>query len=202
LKIECKGENMIAINNKLIRAVIITMALLIFLLNTSSASADNWRMSIEASSQTENVTFGIDPGATNDPDMGLDQTPKIPQAPDVSFTQMGLIDELTGTPMQTLINKDKMDWVLVVTLNKLPSTTIFWNSSGLPENLDITINDIDMKTGSSFVLIGNQSDSVVYEIHVNASTVTHPVVYSYDSSIAPERESLFQNIQNFLSQIF
>jgi len=202
LKIECKGENMIAINNKLIRAVIITMALLIFLLNTSSASADNWRMSIEASSQTENVTFGIDPGATNDPDMGLDQTPKIPQAPDVSFTQMGLIDELTGTPMQTLINKDKMDWVLVVTLNKLPSTTIFWNSSGLPENLDITINDIDMKTGSSFVLIGNQSDSVVYEIHVNASIVTHPVVYLYDSSIAPERESLFQNIQNFLSQIF
>ena len=193
---------MIAINNKLIRAVIITMALLIFLLNTSSASADNWRMSIEASSQTENVIFGIDPGATNDPDMGLDQTPKIPQAPDVSFTQMGLIDELTGTPMQTLINKDKMDWVLVVTLNKLPSTTIFWNSSGLPENLDITINDIDMKTGSSFVLIGNQSDSVVYEIHVNASIVTHPVVYSYDSSIAPERESLFQNIQNFLSQIF
>jgi hypothetical protein len=193
---------MIAINNKLIRAVIITMALLIFLLNTSSASADNWRMSIEASSQTENVTFGIDPGATNDPDMGLDQTPKIPQAPDVSFTQMGLIDELTGTPMQTLINKDKMDWVLVVTLNKLPSTTIFWNSSGLPENLDITINDIDMKTGSSFVLIGNQSDSVVYEIHVNASIVTHPVVYLYDSSIAPERESLFQNIQNFLSQIF
>ncbi|KAF5422048.1 MAG: hypothetical protein C5S41_10305 [Candidatus Methanomarinus sp.] len=202
MKIECKGENMIAINNKLIRAVIITMALLIFLLNTSSASADNWRMSIEASSQTENVTFGIDPGATNDPDMGLDQTPKIPQAPDVSFTQMGLIDELTGTPMQTLINKDKMDWVLVVTLNKLPSTTIFWNSSGLPENLDITINDIDMKTGSSFVLIGNQSDSVVYEIHVNASIVTHPVVYLYDSSIAPERESLFQNIQNFLSQIF
>jgi hypothetical protein len=193
---------MIAINNKLIRAVIITMALLIFLLNTSSASADNWRMSIEASSQTENVAFGIDPGATNDPDMGLDQTPKIPQAPDVSFTQMGLIDELTGTPMQTLINKDKMDWVLVVTLNKLPSTTIFWNSSGLPENLDITINDIDMKTGSSFVLIGNQSDSVVYEIHVNASIVTHPVVYSYDSSIAPERESLFQNIQNFLSKIF
>ena len=193
---------MIAINNKLIRAVIITMALLIFLLNTSSASADNWRMSIEASSQTENVIFGIDPGATNDPDMGLDQTPKIPQAPDVSFTQMGLIDELTGTPMQTLINKDKMDWVLVVTLNKLPSTTIFWNSSGLPENLDITINDIDMKTGSSFVLIGNQSDSVVYEIHVNASIVTHPVVYLYDSSIAPERESLFQNIQNFLSQIF
>jgi hypothetical protein len=159
-------------------------------------------MSIEASSQTENVAFGIDPGATNDPDMGLDQTPKIPPAPDVSFTQMGLIDELTGTPMQTLINKDKMDWVLVVTLNKLPSTTIFWNSSGLPENLDITINDIDMKTGSSFVLIGNQSDSVVYEIHVNASIVTHPVVYSYDSSIAPERESLFQNIQNFLSKIF
>ena len=193
---------MIAINNKLIRAVIITMALLIFLLNTSSASADNWRMSIEASSQTENVIFGIDPGATNDPDMGLDQTPKIPQAPDVSFTQMGLIDELTGTPMQTLINKDKMDWVLVVTLNKLPSTTIFWNSSGLPENLDITINDIDMKTGSSFVLIGNQSDSVVYEIHVNASIVTHPDVYSYDSSLAPERESFFQNIQNFLSKIF
>ncbi len=59
-----------------------------------------------------------------------------------------------------------------------------------------------MKTGSSFVLIGNQSDSVVYEIHVNASIVTHPVVYSYDSSIAPERESLFQNIQNFLSKIF
>ena len=193
---------MIAINNKLIRAVIITMALLIFLLNTSSASADNWRMSIEASSQTENVIFGIDPGATNDPDMGLDQTPEIPQAPDVSFTQMGLIDELTGTPMQTLINKDKMDWVLVVTLNKLPSTTIFWNSSGLPENLDITINDIDMRTGSSFVLIGNQSDSVVYEIHVNASIVTHPVVDSYDSSIAPERENLFLNIQRFLRKIF
>ncbi len=193
---------MTAINNKLIRAIIITLALLIFLLNTSSASADNWRMSIEASSQTENVTFGIDPGATNDPDMGLDQTPKIPQAPDVSFTQMGLIDELTGTPMQTLINKDKMDWVLVVTLNKLPSTTIFWNSSGLPENLDITINDIDMRTGSSFVLSGNQSDSVVYEIHVNASIVTHPVLYSYDSSFAPERKSLFQNIQSFLSKIF
>ncbi|MCK5217735.1 MAG: hypothetical protein KAJ93_08095 [Methanosarcinales archaeon] len=193
---------MTAINNKLIRAIIITLALLIFLLNTSSASADNWEMIIEASSQTENVTFGIDPGATNDPDMGLDQTPKIPQAPDVSFTQMGLIDELTGTPMQTLINKDKMDWVLVVTLNKLPSTTIFWNSSGLPENLDITINDIDMRTGSSFVLSGNQSDSVVYEIHVNASIVTNPVLYSYDSSLAPEREGLFQTIQRFLSNIF
>lgn len=193
---------MIAINNKLIRAVIITLALLIFLLNTSSASADNWRMSIEASSQTENVTFGIDPGATNDPDMGLDQTPEIPQAPDVSFTQMVLVDELTGTPMQTLINKDKMDWVLVVTLNKLPSTTIFWNSSGLPENLDITINDIDMRTGSSFVLSGNQSDSVVYEVHVNASIVTPPVLYSYDSSLTPEGESLFQNIQSFLSKIF
>ena len=193
---------MIAINNKLIRAIIITLALLIFLLSTSSASADKWRMSIEASSQTENVTFGIHPGATNDPDMGLDQTPEIPQAPDVSFTQMSLTDGSTGTPMQTLINKDKMDWVLVVTLNKLPSTTIFWNSSGLPENLDITINDIDMRTGSSFDLIGNQSDSVVYEIHVNASIVTHPVVYSYDSSFAPERESLFQNIQNFLSKIF
>ncbi len=193
---------MIAINNKLIRAIIITLALLIFLLSTSSASADKWRMSIEATSQTENVIFGIDPGATNDPDMGLDQTPKIPQAPGVSFTQMGLIDELSDTPMQTLINKDKMHWVLVVTLNKLPSTTIFWNSSGLPENLDITINDIDMRTGSSFVLSGNQSDSVVYEIHVNARIVTNPVSYSYDSSLAPEREGLFQTIQRFLSNIF
>jgi hypothetical protein len=193
---------MIAINNKLIRAIIITLALLIFLLSTSSASADKWRMSIEATSQTENVIFGIDPGATNYPDMGLDQTPKIPQAPDVSFTQMVLIDELTGTPMQTLINKDKMDWVLVVTLNKLNSTTISWNSSGLPENLDISINDIDMRTGRSFDLSGNQNDSVVYEIHVNASIVTPPVLYSYNSSLAPEREGLFQTIQRFLSNIF
>jgi hypothetical protein len=193
---------MIAINNKLIRAIIITLALLIFLLSTSSASADKWRMSIEATSQTENVIFGIYPGATNGPDMGFDQTPEIPQAPDISFTQMVLIDELTGTPMQTLINKDKMDWVLVVTLNKLPSTTIFWNSSDLPENLNITINDIDMRTGSSFVLSGNQSDSVVYEIHVNARIVTPPVLYSNDSSLAPEGKSLFQNIQSFLSKIF
>jgi len=193
---------MIAINNRLIRAIIITLALLIFLLSTSSASVDKWRMSIEATGQTGNVTFGIDPGATNDPDLGIDQVPEIPPGPDISFTQMSLIDELTGTPMQTLINKDKMEWVLIVTLNKLPSTTVFWNSSDLPANLDITINNVDMRTGSSFVLSGNQSDSVVYEIPVNASIVTHPAITSDDNSLIPKGESFLQNIQSFLNKFF
>ena len=148
--------------------VVLVAVISIFLLSPVVASAAEWNMTLEATGQVENVTFGISPEATNGLDPGIDEGAGIPPSdPEVSWTQVAFI--LEDTPFKTLINRDNMTWTLRVTIYKVATSTISWTSDDVPAFIDITINNTDMRSVSSMELTGNATGSVTYEMPINAT---------------------------------
>jgi hypothetical protein len=72
--------------------------------------------------------------------------------------------------MRIWINEDNMTWNVKVTINKMATTTISWDSASIPPFLDITINGTtDMGSVSSMELSGDADGLVVYEMPITAT---------------------------------
>jgi hypothetical protein len=141
----------------------------LFLLSTATASASEWNITLEATSHIEDVTFGISPDATDGYDDGIDEAAAMPGGVEASWTQMDLLTA-EGAPMRIWINKDNMTWIMKVTINRMATTTISWDSASIPSFLDVMINGTtDMRSVSSMELSGDASDSVVHYVPITAT---------------------------------
>lgn len=107
--------------------ILVLIAILLVFLNFSTALAsDEWTMDITATDRVEIVTIGLSQNATNRPDIGLDKATTIPPGPDTRFTYLNLMERKGTIPLSKMINKDKMSWLLVVSINKMSSTTLIF----------------------------------------------------------------------------
>jgi len=156
--------------------ILTIIAISLFFLNFPAVSAsDEWNMSISATRHVEIVTFGISPNATNNPDLGLDEATTVPPGPETPFTYLNLMGSKDSAPLSKMINKDKTTWLLGVSINRLGSTTLYWNTSGLPSDVDLAINGINMKNANSLVLDGNPTGGIIHYL-VITDDIAAPVI--------------------------
>jgi hypothetical protein len=169
--------------------ILVLIAILLVFLNFSTALAsDEWTMDITATDRVEIVTIGLSQNATNRPDIGLDKATTIPPGPDTRFTYLNLMERKGTIPLSKMINKDKMSWLLVVSINKMSSTTLSWNTSTLPPYVNLNINGIDMRTTNSLVLDGISDDSFVHDLQISGDNI--PPVITNITHTTPSPDSL------------
>jgi len=144
--------------------------------STIQASSEEWNLTIAATNQLEPVTFGIDPNATDGYDLGHDVFTQTPIQGKVTL----ILDGIYAND----INVNRMTWNISVGVPTGETTTLSWDSSQIPAEINLTLDSIDMKSqislqlgeGShSFVAIGRIATTKEY-FDTNASVNPHPSI--------------------------
>ena len=128
-----------------------------------AATTDEWNLTISAASQSEPVTFGIHPSATD----GYDEYDVFSQTP-VQGKVIMVLDDIYATE----INRDKLIWHLGVGVPAGQTTTLAWDSSKIPADVSLALNGIDMKSQDSMEL-GEGSHSFVINAEENMPPIAN-----------------------------
>jgi len=127
----------------------------------TSATTEEWNLTISATNRLEPVTFGIHPNATN----SYDEYDAFTQTP-VQGKVILILDDIYATE----INSDKLTWNLSIGVPTGDTTTLTWDSPKIPADVSLTLDGTDMKLHNSielgegshlFVISGNISEPTV-----------------------------------------
>jgi len=151
-----------------------------------SASATPWNVTISATNQLENVTFGYHPDASD----GYDSFDEFTQTPIQGKVIMSL-----DTLYAKCIKRDNLVWNLTVGVPSDQSTTLSWDTSEVPPNIALRLYntsvgvDINMKTQNSLNL---GSGSHYFTIEATADE-TPPILTYVDPT--PANDSVLNVIK-------
>jgi len=108
-----------------------------------ASATEEWNLTISATNQLEPVTIGIHPGAAN----GYDGYDVFSQTP-VQGKVIMVLDNIYATE----INRDELIWYLDVGVPAGQTTTLIWDSSKIPVDVTLILDEIDMKLQTSIEL--------------------------------------------------
>ncbi|NMX22070.1 hypothetical protein C5S30_06495 [ANME-1 cluster archaeon GoMg4] len=110
----------------------------------TQATTEEWNLTLSATNQLEPVTFGLHSNATDGDDSEYDAFTQFP----VQGKVILILDNIYAKE----INRERMTWNLSVGVPTGEATTVTWNSSEIPSDINLTLDGTDMKLQNSLPL--------------------------------------------------